>query len=1031
MVVRKPLPQSAALDPAVPRDALSPHHGEDEGTWGDDAQQQRPRQVTDLTPADFPKSLQPNPSDSVSELGEEDKIWGQRFSGLNTADINQAPAAPRPGGSHGAEAALVPGGSSKPETNPFKRKMSLSASGAGHSWPAPPPNIPPMPSVPVTDFSQLSVNDSRPNPWQSPVDEASGIALPPTRLPEQDYDGSNAWASARPSRQPTPGLGSESPALVSLPSEEGRSVWGEEHQKEGQGAWAEGLKNPTLSAPLVATPFDDTHTWDDETFSKGKGAAQPPPVPNKNSAGADDWNLIDIEPTPEPLSRQSTWENFKDEDPAAQTGPPPDPKTSPAAPPAGPPAAVPVVAPAAAPLAESTTEEAPTPSANPSAELPPAQPPRPVDKSETYQVKNISWHDATAAKNPRTSPILVQNANGPCPLVALVNALTLTTPADKTNTALVETLRSREQVSLGLLLDAVFDELMSERRAQLDVALPDVTELYDFLKGLHTGMNVNPRFVPTPEVVTAFKRTSLTHLHPTERNDMIPGTFEHTKEMALYSTFSIPLIHGWLPSKEDAVCEALSRQAASYEDTQNLLFREEELDEKLCDPNQGLTPDEQQLYQDVLTIKSFLSTSATQLTKAGLNVIKTAMKPGSMAILFRNDHFSTLYRHPQSQQLFTLVTDAGYAGHAEVVWESLVDINGESAEFFSGDFRLVGGTASQPGHAQDGGFENWTDAASGNNNDWTTVSARRGRTQTARQSAAAEPPLSPNHEQEDRDLALALQLQEEEDERARTEQERRRREQQLSEQFIQQGGGGGGGVGRGGGLGARHPSHSTASLTSSNTSSGTGRRPMPAHARPASASTTSHSVNGHMTGANTTTTNNNNNRPRPTTQTVRSLIPPRNAPAPAAAPTPARMTNRPAEDGLDDAPPSYEQAAKQLPYVPPQGHPSHPGSSGTGSSGAGQAGPRGGAARPQQQQQQQRMPNPNPRVSPGRSPAMGAGGGGGGGGGMIVPQPQGRGGYPGNGYPGAVGGYRRGVPPPGPAQGQYVEGRESEKCVVM
>ncbi|KAH6613513.1 hypothetical protein F5144DRAFT_596790 [Chaetomium tenue] len=878
MVTRKPLPESAALDPTVPRDALSPHHGEDEAIWRDGTQQRQPRQMTNFTPADLPRSLQPGPTDSVSELGEEDNIWAERVPALNTGDMNQVPAALRPGGSHGVEADLGPGGSSKPETNPFKRKMSLSASGAGQSRPAAPSNIPPVPSVPVVDFSQLGENESRPNPWQSPVDEASGITPPAPRLLEQDYDGNNAWASARPSRQPTPGLGSESPALVSLPSEEGQSVWGEEPKGEGQGAWGEELKGLTLSAPPVA-------------------------------AGTDDWNLIDLEPNPEPLSRQSTWENFKDEEPAAQTAPATAPATAPKADPEVPPAAVPQ----AAPLEELVAEAAPTPRPNPSAELPPAQPPRPVDKSETYQVKNISWHDATAAKNPRTSPILVQNANGPCPLVALVNALTLTTPAEKTNTALVETLRSREQVSLGLLLDA------------LDVALPDVTELYDFLKGLHTGMNVNPRFVPTPEVVTAFKRTSLTHLHPTERTDMIPGTFEHTREMVLYSTFSIPLIHGWLPAKDDAVCEALSRQAASYEDTQNLLFREEELDQKLCDPNQGLTPQEQQLYQDVLSIKSFLSTSATQLTKAGLNIIKTAMKPGSMAILFRNDHFSTLYRHPQTLELFTLVTDAGYAGHAEVVWESLVDINGERAEFFSGDFRLVGGVTGQVGFSEDGGFENWTDAVSDNNNDWTTVQPRRGHTQTAQQSASAEPPLSPNHEQEDRDLALALQLQEEEDERARTEQERRRREQQLSEQFIQQDGRAGGAAG-------------------------------------------------------------------------------------------ARMTNRPAEDGLDDAPPSYEQAAKQLPYVPPQGHPSHPGSTGTASgSRPGQG--QGSGPRPQQQRQQQQQQQGSPRPGAplgGRSPAMGMGMGAGG---IIVPQ-QGRGN---GGYPGADG--RGGAPMAGDASGFLGFGR--------
>jgi hypothetical protein len=50
-------------------------------------------------------------------------------------------------------------------------------------------------------------------------------------------------------------------------------------------------------------------------------------------------------------------------------------------------------------------------------------------RSETYQIKQINWHDASSTINPRRSPILIQNANGPCPLLALVNALIISTPA--------------------------------------------------------------------------------------------------------------------------------------------------------------------------------------------------------------------------------------------------------------------------------------------------------------------------------------------------------------------------------------------------------------------------------------------------------------------------------------------------------------------------------------------------------------------------------------------------------------------------
>ncbi|KAL2131898.1 hypothetical protein VTI74DRAFT_4454 [Chaetomium olivicolor] len=398
------------------------------------------------------------------------------------------------------------------------------------------------------------------------------------------------------------------------------------------------------------------------------------------------------------------------------------------------------------------------------------------------------------------------------------------------------------------------------------------------------------------------------------------------------------------------------------------------------------------------------------------------MEPGSVAILFRNDHFSTLYRHPQTLELLTLVTDAGYAGHAEVVWESLVDVNGESAEFFSGDFRLVGGAShGQAGPSGQTVPGSWTNGSNADNGEWTTVQGtRRGRTQTARQSTSAvEPPLSPTHEQEDRDLALALQLQEEEDERARAEQERRRRESLLSEQFIeQQARGTTTAAGAANRNTPRNASHSTTSLTTSSTASSTRRGITPAQpGRPASASVSTPNVTATSTNTNTA------NRQRPAQQVVRSLLPPRTTSRSAA------------EEGLDDAPPSYEQAAKQLPYVPPAGHPSHPASSPLNS-------PSGGG------QQAFGFGGPRSPASPGGGDGGGGyavGGGDGGLSGVMGQQrggrlqPQGRragsgagggftsggGGYPGNGATGL----RRGVPPsPVPANGS---GGRDRDCVVM
>jgi hypothetical protein len=512
--------------------------------------------------------------------------------------------------------------------------------------------------------------------------------------------------------------------------------------------------------------------------------------------------------------------------------------------------------------------------------LPPPKPPRPsVDTSvaqtvqktvdspdtamkkqrnQTYQIKKVRWFDADVGKV-RVTPVLIQNANGPCPLLALVNALTLSTPID-IESGLVETLKIREQVSLGLLLDAVFEELMSGRRGGGAHDLPDVGDLYSFLITLHTGMNVNPRFTFKPD------RSSM-DMHPALRPQTQPGGFEETREMNLYSTFGVPLMHGWLPTREEPAYAAFDRSAKTYEETQNIQFYEEELEAKLN--STGLNSEEQVLFQDLITIKHFLAEWPTQLTEYGLNVLMEHIQPGHFAILFRNDHFSTVYKEPRSQQLLILVTDAGYSSHEEIIWESLVDISGRGTVHYSGDFRPVSHTSpSEQGPAGPRGsslngqrIQSMLDVDQG----WTTVQGKgKGRgTQnsspnqqsgivgSSSSAARNDAPLSPAErtkvEQEDHDLALALQLQDEEEERHRAEQAARRREQELRGQVMD-------------------PQQ---------------QRPLPATPQ----------------------------------QPSRPAIPPRRNNVPT--------TNRPVNPN-EIPPPSYEQAAKDRRFVPPRDHPASP-----------------------------------------------------------------------------------------------------------
>lgn len=111
-------------------------------------------------------------------------------------------------------------------------------------------------------------------------------------------------------------------------------------------------------------------------------------------------------------------------------------------------------------------------------------------RAETYSIRQINWTDRTGQL--LQSPILVQNQNGPCPLLALINALVLRADP-KTQRPIVRALRTREQISLGLLIEALFEELTTHLGP--DEEFPDIEALTQFLTMLHTGMNVNPRLV--------------------------------------------------------------------------------------------------------------------------------------------------------------------------------------------------------------------------------------------------------------------------------------------------------------------------------------------------------------------------------------------------------------------------------------------------------------------------------------------------------------------------------------------------------
>ncbi|KAI8371830.1 hypothetical protein BD560DRAFT_489473 [Blakeslea trispora] len=279
--------------------------------------------------------------------------------------------------------------------------------------------------------------------------------------------------------------------------------------------------------------------------------------------------------------------------------------------------------------------------------------------AEDYLVKTIQWKD-------KPVQIITQNENGPCPLVAICNVLFLRgdlriQPPD------------REVVTFEYLVDRLGDYLLNqvppedterskaplERQSTSEFVLTyrhNLDAAFSILPHLQRGLDVNVQF------------------------DRIRG-FEPTAELAMFDLFHADLVHGWVADPQDReTYQALMHVGMSYNQAVEAVVRTNESSGK----SHVMKDEEQKLHEGFL-ISEFLKDTATQLTYYGLELLLDTIPKDSLCVLFRNNHFSTVYRHPTSQ-LYMLVTDSGLVNERSIVWESLNDVDQGSSAFFDGHF---------------------------------------------------------------------------------------------------------------------------------------------------------------------------------------------------------------------------------------------------------------------------------------------------------------------------------------------------------
>lgn len=276
----------------------------------------------------------------------------------------------------------------------------------------------------------------------------------------------------------------------------------------------------------------------------------------------------------------------------------------------------------------------------------------------SWKLKTLTWPDPRVGGYRREVRVLTQNANGPCSLLALANALILRgsihIPAD------------RQSIDYDQLASLIGDFLVERVRSQSPGAPSlSLSAALDILPTTTRGLDVNVGF------------TSIRHFEPIEGHD--------NGELALFSLAGVDLVHGWLaePSASDPeTYEAIERAGRTYEQAQMSI----------------VTADDQ-TRGDAAVLRRWLDATRSQITYPGLFALSTGLEPGSVVALFRNSHLSVLYRRHKPSgddddstdqtMLYQLVTDSSFAREREIAWESIVDVDGSGAAFYDAEFRLA------------------------------------------------------------------------------------------------------------------------------------------------------------------------------------------------------------------------------------------------------------------------------------------------------------------------------------------------------
>lgn len=294
------------------------------------------------------------------------------------------------------------------------------------------------------------------------------------------------------------------------------------------------------------------------------------------------------------------------------------------------------------------------------------------DTTSNYRIKDITFLGSSRR-------ILLQSANGPCPLLGLCNVLLLRNQLQISQDTRYISFTELLQMVTNILFDANASSGTSSTSTRDLNVRENLTACLEILPRLNVGLDVNCKFAG-------------------------PQEFEYTQELAVFDLLDINLFHGWVVSRQDTKAFGIFGHL-SYNQIVEKLIAFEEAQQRIVDASKGKDPTQAspeaaqdgkdagadsavprpgtpgsdpetlKIVDEGLTVKEFMDRTASQLSYEGLLALHEVVRERELAVFFRNSHFSTILKY--QGDLYLLCTDIAFA-QSHIVWEKLDEVDGNT-----------------------------------------------------------------------------------------------------------------------------------------------------------------------------------------------------------------------------------------------------------------------------------------------------------------------------------------------------------------